>query len=80
MAPVAVDASPDYKTATFQKTPVATKGPALAIGSLTTAQDGKYQTLITYLEQGTTSRVVEKQMVDRLIDGGSLSDYIRYVF
>jgi len=38
---------------------------ALAIGSLSTAQDGKYQSLISELE-GT--RQVEKQLLDRLID------------
>jgi len=41
------------------------KAPALAIGSLSTAQDGKYQSLISELE-GT--RQVEKQLLDRLID------------
>ncbi|KAI0650338.1 DUF689-domain-containing protein [Trametes meyenii] len=40
-------------------------GPALAIGSPATAQDGKYQSLITSLEQ---SRQVERHMVDRLLD------------
>lgn len=44
------------------------KPPALAIGSLSTAQDGKYQTLISDLE-GT--RQVEKQLLDRLIDQGT---------
>ncbi|KAJ7716638.1 cytokine-induced anti-apoptosis inhibitor 1, Fe-S biogenesis-domain-containing protein, partial [Mycena olivaceomarginata] len=42
------------------------KGPALAIGSLSTAQDGKYQSLISDLE---SSRTVHKQMLDRLVDG-----------
>ncbi|KAF8803815.1 Fe-S cluster assembly protein DRE2 [Phlegmacium glaucopus] len=41
------------------------KPPALAIGSLSTAQDGKYQSLISELE-GT--RQLEKQLLDRLID------------
>lgn len=48
---------------------VLAKGPALAIGSLTTAQDGKYQTLISTLEE---NRQVERQMLDRLVDGGEI--------
>jgi hypothetical protein len=47
---------------------VPSKGPSLAIGSLSTAQDGKYQTLIADLE---SSRKVDKQMLDRLVDGGA---------
>lgn len=44
------------------------KGPALAIGSLDTAQDGKYQSLLLRLNaQG--GQVAERQMLDRLIDG-----------
>jgi hypothetical protein len=45
-----------------------TKGNALAIGSLSTAQDGKYQSLITHLEE---NRHVERHMLDRLMDGGA---------
>jgi anamorsin len=45
------------------------KGPALAIGSLVTAEDGKYQSLIKGLEK---NRQVERQMLDRLVDGGAL--------
>ncbi|KAH7930277.1 DUF689-domain-containing protein [Leucogyrophana mollusca] len=44
---------------------VPTKGPTLAIGSLTTAQDGQYQSVVSGLRQ------VEKQMLDRLIDGAT---------
>ncbi|KAF8211415.1 cytokine-induced anti-apoptosis inhibitor 1, Fe-S biogenesis-domain-containing protein [Mycena galopus ATCC 62051] len=44
------------------------KGPALAIGSLSTAQDGKYQSLISDLE---SSRTVHKQMLDRIADGAT---------
>ncbi|KAF5393765.1 hypothetical protein D9757_000266 [Collybiopsis confluens] len=44
---------------------VPNKGPALAIGTLLTAQDGKYQELIADLEG---SRTVERQMLDRLVD------------
>jgi hypothetical protein len=49
-------------------TPVgANKGSALVIGSLTTAEDGKYQALISQLE---TTRHVDRLLVDRLVDGG----------
>lgn len=44
---------------------VPVKGPALAIGSLATAQDGQYQSLVSELEE---SRQVDKQMLDRLVD------------
>ncbi|TFK74413.1 DUF689-domain-containing protein [Pluteus cervinus] len=44
------------------------KGPALVIGSPLTAQDGKYQSLVTKLE---ASREVDKQMLDRLVDGAA---------
>lgn len=41
--------------------------PVLVIGSPATAQDGKYQILVQDLE---ASQRVERQMVDRLLDGG----------
>jgi hypothetical protein len=41
-------------------------GQVLVIGSLSTAQDGKYQAVLSSLE-GTP---VERQMLDRLLDGG----------
>jgi len=41
------------------------KGPALVIGSLSTAQDGKYQHVVSELE---ATRQVERQMLDRLLD------------
>ncbi|KAG2118975.1 cytokine-induced anti-apoptosis inhibitor 1, Fe-S biogenesis-domain-containing protein [Suillus discolor] len=44
------------------------KGPALAIGSLDTAQDGKYQSLLLRLD-AQEGRTAERQMLDRLIDG-----------
>jgi len=46
------------------------KGPALVIGSLSTAQEGKYQSLITELE---LTRKVDRQLLDRLVDEGTLS-------
>ncbi|KAG5646467.1 electron carrier [Asterophora parasitica] len=44
------------------------KGSALVIGSLSTAGDGKYQSLISQLE-GT--RRVDKLLLDRLVDGAT---------
>ncbi|KAG1791415.1 cytokine-induced anti-apoptosis inhibitor 1, Fe-S biogenesis-domain-containing protein [Suillus plorans] len=44
------------------------KGPVLAIGSLDTAQDGKYQSLLLRLD-AQEGRTTERQMLDRLIDG-----------
>lgn len=44
-----------------------TNNQVLAIGSLSTAAEGKYQTLISSLN----SSAVEKQMLDRLVDGGT---------
>ncbi|KAJ7095115.1 Fe-S cluster assembly protein DRE2 [Mycena belliarum] len=54
---------------------VPSKGPALAIGSLSTAQDGKYQALISDLE---SSRKVDKQMLDRLVDEATFLDAASY--
>jgi len=64
MAPTAI-----YSHMSSNQT-VDAKGPALAIGSLVTAEDGKYQRLISNLEE---NRKVERQMLDRLVDGGELS-------
>ncbi|KAJ3760257.1 cytokine-induced anti-apoptosis inhibitor 1, Fe-S biogenesis-domain-containing protein [Lentinula raphanica] len=63
MSPTAVDIMPSVVPAA-----VPSKGAALAIGSLSTAQDGKYQGLISDLEG---SRTVERQMLDRLVDGAT---------
>lgn len=62
MSPIAVLSThaPSPKTST-----TTTKGPALVIGSLSTAQDGSYQALITDLE---ATRRVDKQLLDRLVD------------
>lgn len=46
----------------------ASNGSVLAIGSLATAATGKYQSLISSLKDSA----IEKQMLDRLIDGGAL--------
>jgi hypothetical protein len=42
---------------------------ALVIGSLATAQEGKYQSLITQLESAGR---VDRQLLDRLTDEGML--------
>lgn len=47
---------------------VPVKGPVLAIGTLSTAQDGKYQSLVSDLE---TTRRVDRQLLDRLVDNGT---------
>lgn len=74
MAPTAV-----YSAVTAPKptdTAVATKaniptGPLLAIGSPGTAQNGKYQALVSHLDASTTGKNVERQMLDRLVDGAT---------
>ncbi|KAL5488019.1 DRE2 [Sanghuangporus weigelae] len=45
------------------------KAPALVLGTPTTAQEGTYQRLIEELEK---SRMVEKMMVDRLVEGATM--------
>ena len=65
MSPSAIYAAP---TPSVNGTKPSIKGPALAIGSLRTAEDGKYQSLITELEE---TRKVEKHLLDRLLDGGT---------
>ena len=64
MSPTAVYSQPEQPT---QGTAAPSKGPALVIGSLSTADDGKYQSLISELE---STRTVEKQLLDRLVDEG----------
>ncbi|KIK92469.1 hypothetical protein PAXRUDRAFT_829914 [Paxillus rubicundulus Ve08.2h10] len=46
-------------------------GPLLAIGSLSTAQDGKYQALVANLNASAGGKTVERQMLDRLVDGAT---------
>ncbi|KAH7887959.1 cytokine-induced anti-apoptosis inhibitor 1, Fe-S biogenesis-domain-containing protein [Phlebopus sp. FC_14] len=46
-------------------------GPELAIGSLGTAQNGRYQALVSNLDAGALGRAVERQMLDRLVDGAT---------
>ncbi|KAH0839701.1 cytokine-induced anti-apoptosis inhibitor 1, Fe-S biogenesis-domain-containing protein [Lanmaoa asiatica] len=47
-------------------------GSVLVIGSLGTAQNGKYQALISNLDANASGDTVERQMLDRLIGGGSV--------
>ncbi|TFK55888.1 DUF689-domain-containing protein [Heliocybe sulcata] len=56
-------------------TAVPQKGPALAIGSLATAQDGKFQGLVSDLE---ANRQVDRQMLDRLLEGAAELTPSRY--
>ncbi|TCD70838.1 electron carrier [Steccherinum ochraceum] len=65
MAPTAVY-TPAVPLSAHQAAPV--KGAALAIGSPSTAGDGKYQSLVSDLE---ATRKVDKYMLDRLLDGAS---------
>jgi len=64
MSPTAVETVPIAPYAAA----IPAKGTALVIGAPSTAQDGKYQSLVTELEQ---SRHVEKQMLDRIVDGAT---------
>jgi len=71
MAPVATHPpSDDISKSTVS---VPEKGPALVIGSLSTAQDGKYQRVVSELE---TTRQVERQMLDRLLDRGDALSFL----
>lgn len=73
MSPVAVELVQDLpKTSQSEKqSAVGVLGPTLVIGSPSTAQDGTYPSLISELERDSTNASeVEKQMVDRILDGG----------
>ena len=67
MAPTAVFVTPVASLNDQKVSPAPLKGAALAIGSPNTAEDGKYQSLVSSLE---TTRKVERYMLDRLLDGG----------
>ena len=71
MAPVATHPPSDDVSRSSEK------GPALVIGSLSTAQDGKYQRIVSELE---ATRQVERQMLDRLLDRGNVLDFFNRVF
>lgn len=70
MAPVAVDTFVQINGQTVSHSPSVVKAPALVIGSPSSAFDGSYQSLISDLE---STRQVEKQMVDRLLEGGQFA-------
>lgn len=74
MSPTAIYVSAHDTTPAPVVAAVPVKGPALAIGSLSTAQDGKYQSLITNLEE---TRKVERHMLDRLLDQGESFETFR---
>ena len=67
MAPVAIYPSSPDANISKSTAHASAKGPALVIGSLSTAQDGKYQDVVSELE---ATRQVERQMLDRLLDRG----------
>ena len=69
---MAVELAKDLPTSEPQKqSVVGVPGPTLVIGSPSTAQDGTYLSLISELEKGAANASsVEKQMVDRILDGG----------
>lgn len=49
----------------------AQEGVVLVIGSLGTAKEGKYQSLLSSLDEKQTRKTAERQMLDRLVDGGT---------
>jgi len=65
MSPTAVYAQSESTAPTSFSLPAHSKGSALVIGSLSTAENGKYQALISELEP---SRQVDKQLLDRIVD------------
>ena len=75
MPPVAIDLTQDLPTTSEsqKQSLVDSPGPTLVIGSPSTAQDGTYPNLINELEKDSASATeVEKQMMDRILDGGGL--------
>ncbi|KAF8901662.1 cytokine-induced anti-apoptosis inhibitor 1, Fe-S biogenesis-domain-containing protein [Gymnopilus junonius] len=65
MSPTAVYSQSESVSHLSLPQPVYSKGAALVIGSLSTAEDGKYQALISDLEP---TRHVDKQLLDRIVD------------
>lgn len=66
MAPTAVYSAETRESGTMSGRPASSE---LAIGSLGTAQDGKYQALISSLDEETPGKTIERQLLDRLVDG-----------
>ena len=50
-------------------------GSVLVIGSLGTAQNGRYQSLVTDLDANASGNTTERQMLDRLIGGGNVISF-----
>lgn len=69
MAPTAVSAT--TVPSISKQADLGPDGPVLVIGSLGTAQTGKYQSLITNLTN-PSGDTIERQILDRLIGGGSV--------
>jgi hypothetical protein len=75
MSPIAIELDQDPPTTlqSQKQSVVGSPGPILVIGSPSTAQDGTYPDLINQLETDSVDVTeVEKQMVDRILDGGML--------
>ena len=76
MSPVAVELIQDLPTTSHQQkrlVVVTASGLTLVIGSPLTAQDGTYPSLISELERDPADAgEVERQMLDRVLDGGVL--------
>ncbi|KJA24556.1 hypothetical protein HYPSUDRAFT_161825 [Hypholoma sublateritium FD-334 SS-4] len=75
MSPTAVYSSNESVPTSFQSQTSPSKGAALAIGSLSTAEDGKYQALVSKLEP---TRSVEKQLLDRIVDQATVLEPSAY--
>ncbi|KAG9317247.1 cytokine-induced anti-apoptosis inhibitor 1, Fe-S biogenesis-domain-containing protein [Chiua virens] len=74
MAPIAVSATVSVP-ATSKPTGSAVTlptGSVLVIGSLGTAQNGKYQALVASLDTNPSGNTIERQMLDRLIGGATI--------
>ena len=78
MSPVAIQLNQDPPTSLqSQKQPVVgPPGPTLVIGTLSTAKDRSYLNLIDELNElkkdSANASEVERQMIDRILDGGEL--------
>jgi len=78
MSPVAVEIAQDLpmapgSTEHRKQSNGSSPGLTLVIGSPSTAQDGTYPDLISELKNDSAhASGVEKQMVDRILDGGML--------
>lgn len=69
MAPTAISSLPQETPSYFTKP---TLNNILVVGSLNSAQDGSYQSLISELT--TRGQNVEKQLLDRITDNGEVTE------